>query len=115
MSAKSKKKKKAAPKKTGQKIEPKVEPKIEQKIEQAAAPANGTSGLIKTAIIAATFVSMAALSIFSQGLDGGWPSPGVVAVRFALLSVLSVIYFLMLNMAKLSRKKDAQEPQVGKK
>ena len=111
MSGKSKKTKKASPKKAGQK----VEPKIEQKIEQSVAPENGTSGLIKIVIIAATFVSMAALSIFSQGLDGGWPSPGVVAVRFALLSVLSVIYFLMLNMAKLSRKNDAQEPQTGKK
>ncbi len=115
MSGKSKKKKKPAQKKASPKIEQKPEPKVEQKIEPAVASENGTSRLIRISIIAGTFVSMAALSIFSQGPDGGWPSAGIVGIRFGLLSVLSAIYFLMLNMTKLSRKNDAQEPQTGKK
>ena len=53
-------------------------------------------GVIKTTIIASTFISIAALSIFTQGLDDEWPGAKVVAIRLALLSGLALIYFLML-------------------
>ena len=109
------KKKSGARKKPQKKIEPKIVPKIEPKIEPQIEAGNGSSGLIKTLIIAGTFFSIAALSILTQGLDGGWPSPGIVAVRMVLLSVCAAIYFLMLYRTRSSRAGDGQKPQLGKK
>ena len=108
-------KKKGRAKKPQKKIEPKIEPKIVPKIEPEVEAGNGSSGLIKTLIIAGTFFSIAALSILTQGLDGGWPSPGVVAVRMGLLSLCAAIYFLMLYRTRISRAGDDKKPQPGKK
>lgn len=113
MAAKTKKKTHARKRK--EKIEPKIEQIVEQKAEQKVELEDGLAGLIKMLIIAATFVAIAALSIFAQGLDDKWPGPGIVAVRFALLSFFALLYFLMLYVTRLSRRNQAQKPQTGKK
>jgi len=72
-------------------------------------------GTIKTVIIATTFISIAALSIFTQGLDDQRPGAGVIAIRLGLLSGLALIYFLMLYFTRASRQKADEKSQPAKK
>ena len=90
---------------------------LPKKTDPAGEPAqeNGMAGLIKILIITSTFVSIAALSIFTQGLDNKGPSAGVVAIRFGLLSIFALIYFLMLYMTRQSRRNADKESPVEKK
>jgi hypothetical protein len=85
--------------------------------KQAADPESEsrTAGIIKVTIIVVTFVSIAALSMFSQGLDGEWPGVGIVVIRFALLSTTAVIYFLMLYMTRQSRRNEDGKAAAVKK
>ncbi len=76
---------------------------------------NGMAGVIKVTIIVATFVAIAALSVFTQGLDDKGPGVGVVVIRFALLSTFAVIYFLMLYMTRQSRQNADKKSQAQKK
>jgi len=108
-------KKKSPPKK----VEKKPEPEIEKN--------GGSSGLIKILIIAGTFFAIAALSIvtkgldnnwpsvITKGLDNNWPSVNVVAIRIVLLSLCTVVYFLMLYRTRASRQNEGPKPQTGKK
>ena len=96
-------KKKSPPKK----VEKKPEPEIEKN--------GGSSGLIKILIIAGTFFAIAALSIVTKGLDNNWPSVNVVAIRIVLLSLCTVVYFLMLYRTRASRQNEGPKPQTGKK
>lgn len=107
------KKKKSKPKKPKQLAEPKPDQAPEAKAETKAG--NGMTGMIKTLIIVSTFVSIAVLSVFSQGSDSNWPGMGVVAIRFSLLSLFAMVYFLMLYLTRMSRQKDEQKPPVAKK
>jgi hypothetical protein len=106
-------KKKIEPKTPKQLAEPEPTQAPEAKAEAEAG--NGMTGMIKALIIVSTFVSIAVLSVFSQGGDDNWPGVGVVAIRFSLLSVSAMIYFLMLYFTRLSRQKDEQKPSGGKK
>jgi len=76
---------------------------------------NGMAGMIKALIIVSTFIAIAVLSVFSQGPDNTSPGIGVVAIRFSLLSVCAMVYFLMLYLTRLSRQKDEQKPAGAKK
>ena len=76
---------------------------------------NNKGKLIKVLIIVGTFIAIAVLSIVTQGQGGGWPAASVIAIRIALLSLCTVVYFLMLYYTQASRAKDAQKPQTGKK
>lgn len=90
---------------------------LPEKIDPAGEPAqeNGMAGVIKIVIITSTFASIAALSIFTQGLDDKGPGAGVIAVRFALLSIFALIYFLMLYMTRQSRRNADKKSAVEKK
>jgi len=76
---------------------------------------NNKGKLIKVLIIAGTFIAIVVLSIVTQGPGSGWPAMSVIAIRIALLSLCTVIYFLMLYYTQASRAKDTQKPQTGKK
>lgn len=76
---------------------------------------NNKSRIIKIIIMAGTFLSIAVLSIITRGQNGGWPSTGVIIIRIALLSLCTIIYFLMLYYTQAGREKDSQKPQPGKK
>ncbi len=95
----------------------KADESLPEKIDPPGEPAkeNGMAGVIKIVIITSTFASIAALSIFTQGLDNKGPSAGVVAIRFGLLSIFALIYFLMLYMTRQSRRNADKESPVEKK
>jgi hypothetical protein len=119
MAKKKKKHKKTPPSLTQKKAESKAASTPALKPELTPEPAsasggNGMAGIIKTVIIAATFISIAVLSVISQGPDGKLPGVGVMAIRFGLLSLCALIYFVMLNFARLSRKGQGEKPQPEK-
>ena len=75
---------------------------------------NNKGKLIKMLIIAGTFLAIAVLSIVTQGQGGGWPAASVIAIRIALLSLCTVIYFLMLYYTQASRAKDTERERIAK-
>jgi hypothetical protein len=76
---------------------------------------NNKSTPIKALIVAGTFLAIATLSVVTRGLNDARPSAGVIAVRIALLSACTVVYFGMLYHTRASRLKDKKEPATGKK
>ena len=78
-------------------------------------PTNNRITLIKVLIIVGTFVAIVALSIVTQGPNGGWASAGVITARIVLLSACTVVYFGMLYYTRVSRQNDAQKSQPEKK
>jgi hypothetical protein len=113
----AKKKKKGQSKKPKKPAQPQPAQPIEGKAEvvDQSETGNGMTGLIKASIIVSTFVTIAVLSVFSQGADDTSPGVGVVIIRFALLSACAVIYFLMLYLTRVSRQKSDQKPSRDKK
>lgn len=84
---------------------------IPQNVEQKTSE---RGRLYQILIIAGTFIAIVVLSVVARGPGGEWPGPGVVAIRIALLSFFTVVYFWMLYHTRVSRERENHKPRDEK-
>jgi hypothetical protein len=84
-------------------------------LPKANATDSGSNGFIKALIVGGTFFAIVIISVVAKGPNDSWPSAVVIAIRIGLLSLFTLIYFLMLNHTQAKRPKDKGRQQIGKK